>query len=735
MMNKWYNRLVVSYLPIFLVIAIVLILISFFALSDLARRTTLHSNDVFGRQVLRTVDNDLRAIDNAMVRQLFATDLVQRFAMTSGKTTDPAPYELFVSLQNMKSSYPMIDSVYVLRKADGMFVSDTSFEHRDRVADREFIDHALETQDRLIWSSAREYRSSSAEPSRTVVSLAKTFPFFDGGVIVVNVRVDDLRLLLKELVGPNMNIITFFDQGGTRITGTAAELIDSLRLKSDYTGWEMTCGVKYISVVHTMSGITLLLAGLAALSVAGGILWIMIASRRNYAPIRKIMTKIDMPETSHITWKRNQGDEFTAIEQTIERMRENTGKLDKLQEEHRVTGLRLAFLDLLEGRLRTDEKTESSLEMCGLSMQFEWMSAAVAEIDKQRHFADVYPERDRELLKYAFQTCLRELSVERGITVWCEWLASGRLCLLVQASGGDPEALNERLTRLCHTLREWTLLNLPFTVTIGIGDSVDDLDKLPLSYEKALHRVSCKSSLGGNRVITEADLASRPQLDLFQSVQMIRPLAHSVRTGDSSLPAQLERFFRQLRCGVFSHDELISIMNYTLYSIHREVWEQSEALGRLWESEAQPILVSMLDWAETIDEMDLCLQGVLEDFALKSVQVREHRSLSATMNKIRAYIDQHYANPNMSLTHLAHVFGMNPSHLSRFFKEELSINFTDYLIDLRMNGAKRLLTETDSSIQDIAETVGYTTAIAFIRVFKRSVGMTPGMYRKAESAG
>jgi len=54
----------------------------------------------------------------------------------------------------------------------------------------------------------------------------------------------------------------------------------------------------------------------------------------------------------------------------------------------------------------------------------------------------------------------------------------------------------------------------------------------------------------------------------------------------------------------------------------------------------------------------------------------------------------------------------------------------DYLIELRMDHARRLLEDTPYSIQDIAEEVGYSNAISFGRMFKKTVSLSPGEYRE-----
>ncbi|MNV94816.1 HTH-type transcriptional regulator YesS [compost metagenome] len=57
------------------------------------------------------------------------------------------------------------------------------------------------------------------------------------------------------------------------------------------------------------------------------------------------------------------------------------------------------------------------------------------------------------------------------------------------------------------------------------------------------------------------------------------------------------------------------------------------------------------------------------------------------------------------------------------------MNYIDYLIQLRIDKAKELLTGTNLKIHDIAEQVGYQPSY-FIRLFKKMEDMTPGQYRE-----
>lgn len=75
----------------------------------------------------------------------------------------------------------------------------------------------------------------------------------------------------------------------------------------------------------------------------------------------------------------------------------------------------------------------------------------------------------------------------------------------------------------------------------------------------------------------------------------------------------------------------------------------------------------------------------------------------------------------------AHV---NPSYLSQLFKQQLNKNFVEYLTELRVEAARRLLSTTSLRISEIAERVGYSDLAYFSNNFKRISGCTPSEYRK-----
>ena len=93
------------------------------------------------------------------------------------------------------------------------------------------------------------------------------------------------------------------------------------------------------------------------------------------------------------------------------------------------------------------------------------------------------------------------------------------------------------------------------------------------------------------------------------------------------------------------------------------------------------------------------------------------------------YIHENY-NKNLNMAVVTNYISMNYSLFSYTFKQYTGKNFVDYLKNLRVNEAKKLLTETDMMIMDISRAVGYDNEKHFTKVFKAECGVSPSEYRK-----
>ena len=103
-------------------------------------------------------------------------------------------------------------------------------------------------------------------------------------------------------------------------------------------------------------------------------------------------------------------------------------------------------------------------------------------------------------------------------------------------------------------------------------------------------------------------------------------------------------------------------------------------------------------------------------------------SESRRILKVKQYIDEHYTEA-IRMTDLADMVGMSPSAFSRFFKLRTGRTLSDYLIDIKLGNAARMLVDTTRNISEICYECGFNNLSNFNRIFKAKRGSTPREFR------
>jgi AraC family transcriptional regulator len=100
------------------------------------------------------------------------------------------------------------------------------------------------------------------------------------------------------------------------------------------------------------------------------------------------------------------------------------------------------------------------------------------------------------------------------------------------------------------------------------------------------------------------------------------------------------------------------------------------------------------------------------------------------LRRILDYINDHL-DREVSLADLATIVDLSPYHFARLFKQSMGMAPHQYLIERRIEAAKRLLATTHFSIAEIAYQVGLSSQSHLTNLFRKRVGMTPSAYRNA----
>jgi two-component system response regulator YesN len=118
------------------------------------------------------------------------------------------------------------------------------------------------------------------------------------------------------------------------------------------------------------------------------------------------------------------------------------------------------------------------------------------------------------------------------------------------------------------------------------------------------------------------------------------------------------------------------------------------------------------------------LAPMLFEWRQKAQISHAHTAVSNVQDYLLANLDK-----DLSLVRLAEVSRLNPSYLSRLFKQVTGVNLNVYIQDARMNKAMELLRDSDNKVYEIAKLTGYEYPPYFTKIFKKQFGIGPQEYR------
>jgi len=126
------------------------------------------------------------------------------------------------------------------------------------------------------------------------------------------------------------------------------------------------------------------------------------------------------------------------------------------------------------------------------------------------------------------------------------------------------------------------------------------------------------------------------------------------------------------------------------------------------------------------------LLDCLRSFLKEQINSARSRLESVAIRPIRIaqqYVIQHFNEP-ITLDDICTATGFSVSYFSKLFKKETGEGFSKYLVRVRIDRAKELLRETNTSVAEVCEMVGYSDIKHFTGTFKKMTNLNPGQYRK-----
>lgn len=131
---------------------------------------------------------------------------------------------------------------------------------------------------------------------------------------------------------------------------------------------------------------------------------------------------------------------------------------------------------------------------------------------------------------------------------------------------------------------------------------------------------------------------------------------------------------------------------------------------------------------ETLDELYEVFGKILSRNMLTCLDMDRYKNCSFLVKKILNYVNSNY-DKDLTLSGLAEQMNVSPNYISRIFKDEVGKTLFNYINEVRVEHAKKLMHQQELKIYEIGEKVGFNSSVHFNIVFNKITGCSPKQYR------
>lgn len=444
----------------------------------------------------------------------------------------------------------------------------------------------------------------------------------------------------------------------------------------------------------------------AGLCMLISILFAYRSAVRAYRPVGNIMEHLNHRKDN--TLQQTATSEFSHIMSFMENQEKALKEKRKISREWFLHGL-------LEGK---DKNVNAEmLEENNIVFQNDKFLVCIIQ-------AEILQAEMEDLSSFTVQNVLEELCGMVGKAYFVGF-SKNRYALLINLSATDNE-----LYDVLQQGQEFLRQKFQIVLSIGCSECHEGIQAIPEAYKEAQEAIRYRFLKGSGKLISYKDIKTHSagyRNDEESKVYML--LLEYVESKKEEM--DLNTFVEQLMY-IYQMNEEMSVDVALVFKN-----EIVSALGRIMElcgfteEETRGTRKNMKN-AATLSDFQQQLSECIAELCKRSVKKRGNEDV---LEELKRLIEANYTDGELSIAMLGAKIGMQPAHMSKIFKEKYGISLLDYIANIRVQHAKRLLREGKGSIQEIGEKVGFLSSQVFIRTFKKKEGITPGKYREMAEKG
>ncbi len=313
-----------------------------------------------------------------------------------------------------------------------------------------------------------------------------------------------------------------------------------------------------------------------------------------------------------------------------------------------------------------------------------------------------------------------------GTILLCE--TGGRIVAMVM--GESDEDLEERAFAFAQAVKYEVERSVGITLRVAIGAPAKGIDGVAGSYTSAQDVLKGMAiNAEQTRIMDTVDRGMQVGAKLMglDVVPLFEKLRYaSSQEAENILKNHFDSIGTVARQSVIMANYLyVDILLAAMRVIRENGGDPAEIIPEAIQHQSNP-LPTFTDQEDMVNSARQIL--------LKAISFRDSQTMSrygAVIRSAFAFIDQNYADPDITLSDVAKHVALSNNHFCTVFSQEVGSTFIEYLTALRMKKARDLLKSTDKRSSEVAVAIGYNDPHYFSYLFKKYVGMNPREYRNS----
>ena len=491
------------------------------------------------------------------------------------------------------------------------------------------------------------------------------------------------------------------------------------------TGWIYLAVTPIESLRALESGILGMTLFLCLVLTAMSLAFAFIFSSVLYSPIRALRDAVLRLEGPRPGEEPKRQNEFATIRQGLARLQADGERSRRLVDVWTREYVENAFRFLLRGHpLGGDRILREALET-----EYGFRSAGYVCAVILLHFAPGWYAGVQDTERLAISEKVKEVILQIVLRrVRFASLEFRQDCLAVVADCAGAEERTVFMDALAAAMRSFEYDGGRYTIASGVGGIRRSLGELAYSWDEAMTAASRRNPAARFQVLDAQGIRVDERV-LFTPLEE-QDLLNALKEGNRGRIGDLvDSIFHSNECKGASWSRLRVLRDDIVSCGNRFLAEWGTSLPVEAGARAG-------DWAEGAGA-----DGLREDakrilFAAVeacSRAVPPDRKTGLAAN-IARYVEGHF-DRGLCLERIASEMGVSAKHVSRVFKEYSGENLSDYIDRVRMAKARELLLSTPMRIREISEAIGIDSRATFLRVFRRTEGLSPSEYRERYGAG